>query len=208
MTDTVWVSLAPASAEPIKAITTDITDRDLREATSFASRNDKGDPLPRECFPQRAQLDKNVDRPDNLNRVHHLFRATAGFWFVSEQCAEVFRRFDMGQGALYPVEVFELDGETPVKDRYFCLNFGNSKDVFVPGDAKSLRKSRMNQQRRILMAFAVDGDVTVTSAALIGPDLWCAPHLLQAFFLSNRLAEALRQAGCDKPFFLRRCTLV
>lgn len=208
MTDTVWVSVAPGSTELCVYLDTDMTDRDLAGASRLARRNQRGEVLPSDNFPKRAQLSRKVSRPSKLNQSRPLFWAAGGFWFVSEKCAETLKRFDLGQAALYPVDIYETDGVTPAKGRYFCLSFANVKQAFVPTDTPSLMKIGGMDDYRQLAPTAKDGDVTVIRTALDGPDIWVDKHLIEAFFLSDGLAQALRAARLDKPFMLRRCSLI
>ncbi len=53
-----------------------------------------------------------------------------------------------------------------------------------------------------------DDVVALSRAANVGPDIWWNPKIFGAFFLSDRLVQALRQVGLDKPFALRRCRIV
>lgn len=92
--------------------------------------------------------------------------------------------------------------------QYYSLNFGNTKRAFVPSLSKNVRESPYSKGRYQLYPIAVDDDVAVTSAALDGAGIWIDPDLGLAFFVSERLARALRASGCDKRFKLRRCRVV
>jgi len=53
-----------------------------------------------------------------------------------------------------------------------------------------------------------DGQIAVSTAALSGPDLWIDTQFCNAFFLSDRLAQALRAAKVSRPFGLLRCRII
>lgn len=45
-----------------------------------------------------------------------------------------------------------------------------------------------------------DGDVAVSSTALVGPDIWTDPDVGDAFFVSDPLGKALKGEKADKGF--------
>lgn len=119
------------------------------------------------------------------------------------------RRFDLGGGALYPTKVHRKDRKTPIGDEWFCLNFGNvksaldlEKSTFIwqsaPGTASTFHT--LNEAR--------NGKLVFDSTALDGPDLWVEANLGDAFFLSEGLGLALKNAGLSRPFGLKKCKLV
>lgn len=48
-------------------------------------------------------------------------------------------------------------------------------------------------------------DLSVSAAALEGPDIWIDKRIWRVFFVSGGLASALRKAGAAAPFYLKRC---
>jgi len=56
--------------------------------------------------------------------------------------------------------------------------------------------------------YVRDDDLALTAECLNGPDIWVEKHLIRMVFVSDAVAQALRKAKLDKPFFLRRCRLV
>lgn len=202
----VWVSVAPGSTESGVGLESDL----LRDNNAFAldciRRNKAGEPLTADCFPKQINIDPNPDHPDRFTKTRHLFHGD--HWYVSDECASVLRAVGLGNGALYPVDFRQKDRITPVPGQYYSLNFGNTKRAFVPSQSKNVRESPYSKGRYQLYPIAVDGDVAVTAAALDGADIWIDPDLGLAFFVSERLARALRASGCDKRFKLRRCRVV
>ncbi|WP_331374799.1 imm11 family protein [Sinorhizobium chiapasense] len=204
--DGVWVSVAPASTESVVALEADI----LRVNNAFAldsiRRNRAGEPLSAAHFPKQINIDPNTDHPDVFTKTRHLFHGD--HWYVSAACASVLQSCDLGNGALYPVDFRQMDRKTPVPGQYYALNFGNTKTAFVPSSSKNVRENPYSKGFYQLYPIAEDGDVVVNSAALCRADIWIDPSLSRAFFVSDRLATALRASGCDKPFKLRRCRVV
>ena len=127
---------------------------------------------------------------------------------VTTEAAAVLRQFDLGGCKLHPVEVLMEDRKTPLPGSYFLLNFDSWKDVFLPEQSPEVAMMEGSTKRRMPYFMTPDDAAALSSDALHGADLWWNPLILGAFFLSDRLVQALRQAGLDKPFSLRRCRIV
>ena len=54
-----------------------------------------------------------------------MFRAD-GFWLISERCADVMRKFDLGAGSLCPAKILQKGGAPALPEKFYCLNFGNA----------------------------------------------------------------------------------
>ena len=118
------------------------------------------------------------------------------------------RQFDLGEGALYPTKLFQNDRTTPVEGEYFCLNFGNQKQAFVPEYSPTANKPYPTQDIWQLALNPKDDDIAVTKTAMVGPDLWVDPDLRNAFFLSDPLVQALKAAKLTRRFGLRKCRVI
>ena len=144
-----------------------------------------------------------------MNKQPDIFSA-GGVWAVSAACADVLRSADLGQSSLYPTKLFQHDRKTAIEGEYFCLNFGDTKEVFSRDDSPRARTPDYQDPVTYwLLPFDLkDGDIAVTSAALDGPDLWIDPKMKDAFFLSDRLVQALKAAKLTRRFGLRKCRVV
>jgi len=160
-----------------------------------------GEPLGPECFPEDIWVAPHADR--GYAKLPDLFFA-GSHWAVSKGAAEVMRQFDLGGGAVYPVGVFGKDRRTPIGEGWFCLNFGNQKQAFVPELTPKARQISGRQWYQLSPTMK-DGGVTVTNVALSGADIWIDPQVVDAFFLSDRLARALKKAKAAREFFLVKC---
>jgi len=122
--------------------------------------------------------------------------------------ADVLRRFDLGQGALYPVRVLEYDRETPVEGNYFHINFGNVKEAFLPemSPTAQRRHDGIDIWKRIVPAK--NDEMAVRGTALTGPDIWIDPRFYNAFFLRGCLVQALKAAKLTRGLWLSRCRVI
>ncbi len=200
----VWLSFAMASASSIRGFGADVLEKDFERAVQAMERNRLGERQPADCF-SKEMYAKYKDKKEK--KQPDLFMA-AGIWTVSAACAEVLRKFDLGDGDLYPVKIFQHDRKTPVEGEYFCLNFGAQKTAVLMDQCKRIRKPYEDYDIWEPPMAAQDNDVTVAVSALEGPDLWIDTQMRRAFFVSDALAQALREAKVSRPFKLRKCVVI
>lgn len=198
----VWVSRAFGSTLNRRSLTNAIIRADIKQLIALQQRNEAGEPLGPECFADEIWPADAAPEREYKNLTDLFF--CGGCWIVSNKAAEVMRRFDLGQGALYPVRLVMKDRTTPIGDSpWFCLNFGNRKSAFLAEESAGVdRSTGRGWLPPIVME---DNGLTVSQAAAIGPDLWVDPELRECFFMSEALGRALRKAKAAKGFQLVRC---
>ncbi|MGL4280446.1 MAG: hypothetical protein ACRCS0_08775, partial [Albidovulum sp.] len=115
MNEKIWMSEVYQKTEAFRMFSVALKDEERPASFSNAeivdtnARNLRGEPLPRSRFPEALyhlrpqKYAKSV--PPVLNPNYLCLRADA---------ADIFRQYDMGQGALYPVQLYEYDKVTPV----------------------------------------------------------------------------------------------
>lgn len=212
MTDCAWMCVAAVNPDILVGLTSaeiETGSEEEKEAVLGAiPKNKGGHPIPVGVLPQTffAWRDKFSSEKPLTERLPHL--ALSGFHFVSSEAADVLRRFDLGCCKLHPVEVLMEDRKTPLPGSYSVLDFDSWKDVFLPDQSPEFLPPRGTTNMWMPRYDLKDDLVALSNAASIGPDIWWNPNIYSAFFLSDRLAQALRTAGVDKPFSLRRCRIV
>lgn len=204
MTEKVWVSRAMMDEALVKPMISDIGEADIERAVDTIKRNDKGEPLSADKFPKEIYGNEDAGV---LSSMPDFFFADAG-WVVSSASAKVLREFDLGDGALYPVKLFEKDRETPLDGVYFCLNFGAVKEAFLPAHSPKAMADPYRDRIWTLPFVIKDDYIAVSAEALEGPDMWVDPMFERAFFVSDILARALKSAKVNKAFGLRRCRVI
>jgi len=207
--ETVWVSDSMGDTRLVKHFKADLSISDPNLAVEVKRKNEAGEPLDEELLPKKFFY---IYRDKKEKRINPGFFNAGGFHCVSAAFADVLRRLDLGKGALYPVELFQHDRETPVEGEYFCLNFGNQKQAVVPEYSPKLRKPSYPQKEGeppwILPAVLENNDIAVTKIALEKPDLWVDPQIRESLFLSDPLAKALKEAKLTRQFKLRKCRMI
>jgi hypothetical protein len=203
MNDMVWVSRAMKQASNQRPLRHSFSDDQRSFAIDCKRKNEMGEPLGRECFPEVIYGAPNAKEKDY--RLPNLFFA-GSYWAASKAAADVLRLFDLGNGALYPVRVLKSDLQTPVGNECFCINFGNAKSVVVVEQSEKIRPGA--QGRYIMPPTLADDQLAVSSEALTPPDIWIDPQIWDAFFMSAALGNALREAKVQEGFFLTRCRVL
>jgi len=170
-------------------------------------RNVRGYPLEEDKFPKQI-FGTSSSTPKDY-RLPELFYGY-GCWVISSAAAEIFRQFDLGQGALYPVDVLERDRITPINGPWFCINFGNRKSAFIPEKSTRFRHDYVSDGKKGWFPRLPynDNNLSVSREALFGPDVWIDPDVGSAFFISDGLGVALKNAKLDRGFMLGRCQVV
>ena len=204
-TGRIWMSRVMVDSTLTKAFRPDEAICSSEKIIDTQKRNLAGEPLSEKFFP--TELHGKYHDYVFTNNLPDIF--TAGpYWIVSESLADVFRQFDLGEGALYPVKVLQHDRKTPVEGTYFHLNFGNIKDAFLPEHSLKPRKIYSHSDIWRVPGVPKDGDVAVRATALKGADIWLDPKLRGGLFLSDRLVQALREAKLTRRFGLSRCKVM
>lgn len=211
MNDYVWLSTAMKDGRHLRPFTNDLVAVDDDGTGNLTNdsfkRNNAGEPLGPDAFPKMIWgAEKRGAK--TFGKLPDLFFGY-GFWVVSERSADVLRKFDLGQGALYPVKVMQKDKVTPIGDHaWFCINFGNVKSAFLR-ERSDLSKFYGEIGGKPSPTTSVESDQCVVSiAATAGPDVWIDTKLDEGLFVSGSLGDALRKAKCTSGWGLRRCRVV
>jgi hypothetical protein len=201
---TVWASNVMINPAMLRPMTHSFNaDAQSRFVSDIRRRNDGGEPLGPECFPPEVFVAKGAK--NNYESLPNIFFA-GSYWIVSEAVAAVMRQFDLGNTNLYPVSVFRKDRQTPIGDTWFCLNFGNAKRAFLGEQSTGAQKfGSGTTDRWNAPTILKDGQLAMTADALAGPDIWVDPRIFDLFFVSDRLAKALKHAGLASAFGFKKC---
>ncbi|GAA6158700.1 hypothetical protein NBRC116589_08740 [Ruegeria sp. HU-ET01832] len=200
----IWISDAMVSVSNIKGFDADVVLNNRKYAIEAMERNRLGEVQPEDCFPKEMYA-KYKDKKEK--KQPDLFMA-GGLWTVSAKCAAVMRQFDLGEGNLYAVKLFQHDRTTPVEGEHFCLNFGAQKTAVLTDQSHRIDKPYPNYDIWQPPGAMQDNDIAVSASALAGPDLWMDPQMRDAFFVSDALNQALRAEKVSRAFKLRKCIVI
>lgn len=136
----------------------------------------------------------------------HIF--TNGFLIITEESATVLRQFDLGECRLHPVRLWHPDRKTRFGTGHYVLNFASRKDAFLPDRSPRMKRVPLTPDRWSPPTNLQDDEFGFAKAALDAPDLWWDRRIFHGFFLSHRLAQALKAAKLAKHWRLFRCPVV
>lgn len=160
--------------------------------------------FPADRFPTDNYPRRNDDEGAHRKRVPQIF--SSGFIFLSGESASILRQFDMGQGALYPTRLWHPDRVTAVPGEYFYLSQGNMKDAFLK--ERSPEAFDWPGGKWTLPPNPVDGQLVFSRVALEGPDIWWDKQIANNFFISDRVAKALKRNEISEDWKLLRCPVM
>ena len=202
-TSKVWISRMMQDSTLMKGFESDYHLRDPEAAVDAMRKNKAGVPLPSERFPKELFP---LRSGKVYKKMPEIFTG-GGYWIVSSEMAEVLRQFDLGQTSFYPTELLQYDRKRRIEGEYFCLNFGETKSVFVPEESEA---KHVNPDRGWWHPpSALEDDViAVTSGATEGVDLWLDERLKMLVFFSAPLVEALRAAKLTRRLKLKTCRVI
>lgn len=190
MNEYVWVSNLMGDASLIVMATTDIVEEDLERAKSGLKALKAGQPVEFSAIPKSVYLPS--ERRGSLPPV---FDAN-GFYIVDETVANILSRHDLGEGGLFPVDVWQSDRATSVEGQWFCWTFGNTKSAFTKAHSTNMLDRGPPGGEWAMMPWSpADFDVAVTRDALGGPEVWLDHRLFKTVFMSRELGDDLTKAG-------------
>jgi hypothetical protein len=190
--DDVWMCSSPKELMLSAKLTNDWRNRELRSRMiALVEANNSGQKLKREDFPPCLYGQPSAMEADY--QLTDLFFAN-GLPLVSSRLIEIFKEFDLGQTSFFEAVIFKKDKVTPVPGSWYFLNYGNLKSALVPERCFGLQKIG-GVDRYITPGFPKKGDIILSQAALVGPDLWVDERCCDVFFVSKYLGLAIKSGG-------------
>lgn len=201
----IWISKFFSDSTYVYGVEVDWDSAGWREAAK------KQHPPP-ETLPLPAYA---VNRDDTLQHLPPVFQGGGGI-NVCTAMADVFRQFDLveggdSKGGVFPIELYLYDRRTPVRTDYSVLVYGGYKEGgLIPEESRGLyaEKYDTHPPQRWILSTISDGDIAVRASVRPGSDLWFDPKLQSGVFLSDRLVQALKDAGFARHFKPIRCRVM
>ena len=168
------------------------------------------DPAERDQAPDYIFFNLSGLREDYKRKLPDIFTITGGLIVISERFADLLRGFELGQTRLFEVPLFERDQKTPRPGRWFILHIAAKKSAFVPEASSGVKEKDHAPPGLWEPDRLVKTDVVaVRASAAEGEDLWVDTHYSWRIFFSDRLRQAIKEAGIKgSNFVLRPCIVV
>jgi hypothetical protein len=210
MASYVWAS-NPSAYLLLRGLNSDIFERDPETYLEAKRRNDCGLPVPPQMCPKRMWIDETSEAETGFKALPfpELFRSGT-YWMMSRRAADIFRKYDLGEGALYPVEegIYLADNVTPTGQEFVCWIRGNTKDSFMQDSSVRVKPRTLDRRLWKTASTLQDDDLALSDLALSGPAVWMEQRLFHCVFLAGDLGDQLIKAGLKTAFALQRCRVI
>lgn len=216
-TETVWVSDCFLDSSNISKFNLNPDDegKDYWKDTEFREEMDRLDKLMRKH--EAGGTLTEAERPTRAHprykelrfaKLPHFFRVNA-FIVVSSDFADVLRGFDLGNGGLSKIELYQGNRTELVPGDWYFLNLGCQKQTFRPDRSTGgFNHPELWPKDKWMVSHPKDNEIAVSASALEGCDLWTDATLDGALFLSGPLEAALKAAQLTRNVRRAKCTIV
>lgn len=146
-------------------------------------------------------------------KLPSFFRTQEGFVILSEECANVLKKFRLGGNALYPLSFFDIQLNALVNDQtFYFFNITELRSYLLPEysskdlDKHSYTKHEGYQLYKLYHADYADHAIALKKEAIeCDIDLWRDPELDNSIFMSGELKKALDEAQLSDAWQLFLC---
>lgn len=206
MSDVVWACDYLNAPENDADLEIDFAGFDATQLRVTIARIHAAKPVEPDAIPSRVIATKPKVR--QLKAI-----ANIDFTAYSPDVIEVLLGLDLGNCKFHAPKFFAKDGVTELDLDHKFVEYGNVKTTFVADQSPRCEQvpyhnNPKNIDFRYPPTTVKDGDLALSPECLEGPDIWVEQYLRRMIFVSDRAAQALRDAGLSEPFFLKRCRIV
>lgn len=117
---------------------------------------------------------------------------------LNQACADILKQFNMGENSLTPLQIFDLETQKLMSDEvfYFLNICERRKFLYEPENNVLLSVYARFEHGLMYKMEKSGGDAIVKNKALdCDVDLWHDQQLFLSIFMSDRLHNALDEAG-------------
>lgn len=171
--------------------------------------------LAKKILPENAPTTLYAHGFSKTVKLPSFFRTQEGFIILTEQCANVLKKFRLGESTLYPLSFFDIQLNELVNDQtYYFFNITELRSYLRPEycteelDKRSYTKHENYQLFSLYHADYADYAVTLANeATTCDVDLWQDPELDDSIFMSDELKKALDEAQLSDAWQLFLCDI-
>jgi hypothetical protein len=178
-----------------------------KNVSEAMSKNGRGHPASRQDMPEAAAVWDNKC----FKRLKDVL-TVSGYFVITGELVDVFKDMDFGEGGLVELPFYEADLVTPLAQKFFMINVGARKDAFLPEASENKRSLWIDEETGRdfwkVNGTKSDGIVSLSAAALNGPDLWVDVSVNSKLFMSDRLGTALSKTRHAEQWDLLPCQIV
>jgi len=204
MSEQVWICDAVRDSGLIRGFWATVNNEnaatsDAEDAWALVRKIEAGTPALEGELPKRLYHSRPTDFSGKLPAFFH-----SSLMLINGEAADVIRSQNIGDAIVSPVELFQNDKTTAISGDYFVLCPGNPTRTIDLENTKGVKLRFPRHEIYKLPLFFDDNSIITLSQKEICYDIWVDPLISGGpFFISDRLANALENAGLKKAFRLR-----
>lgn len=145
------------------------------------------------------------------NKSDYVFDIIYGGIVFNQSCANILKQHRLGENILTPIQIYDLStGELVSDEVFYFLNLYERRQYICEVQSnKELDSIPTSYGVNSFSEYITNQEVDVAKSALdCDVDLWYDPRFLGRFFMSERLHDALSEAGMIDKFKAYTCNLV
>ncbi len=145
------------------------------------------------------------------NKSDYVFDIIYGGIVFNQSCANILKQHRLGENILTPIQIYDLStGELVSDEVFYFLNLYERRQYICEVQSnKELDSIPTSYGVNSFSGYITNQKVDVAKSALdCDVDLWYDPRFLGRFFMSERLHDALSEAGMIDKFKAYTCNLV
>ena len=151
---------------------------------------------------------KEIQLPTKQDYIFSIWSSGKVF---NQSCANILKQHRLGENILTPIQIYDLSTGKLVSDEvfYFLNLYERRQYICEMQSNKELDSIPTSYGVNSFSGYITNQEVDVAKSALdCDVDLWYDPRFLGRFFMSERLHDALSEAGMIDKFKAYTCNLV
>ncbi len=151
---------------------------------------------------------KEIQLPTKQDYIFSIWSSGKVF---NQSCANILKQHRLGENILTPIQIYDLStGELVSNEVFYFLNLYERRQYICEVQSnKELDSIPTSYGVNSFSGYITNQEVDVAKSALdCDIDLWYDPRFLGRFFMSERLHDALSEAGMIDKFKAYTCNLV
>ena len=145
------------------------------------------------------------------NKSDYVFDIIYGGIVFNQSCTNILKQHRLGENILTPIQIYDLSTGELVSDEvfYFLNLYERRQYICEVQSSKELDSIPTSYGVNSFSGYITNQEVDVAKSALdCDVDLWYDPRFLGRFFMSERLHDALSEAGMIDKFKAYTCNLI
>ena len=151
---------------------------------------------------------KEIQLPTKQDYIFSIWSSGKVF---NQSCTNILKQHRIGENILTPIQIYDLSTGELVSDEvfYFLNLYERRQYICEVQSSKELDSIPTSYGVNSFSGYITNQEVDVAKSALdCDVDLWYDPRFLGRFFMSERLHDALSEAGMIDKFKAYTCNLI